>query len=66
MIPPKFRFASDFSEGLAAVCDFSDKRSKQQIEEFEAYKKNALCRGVRIPVPFAAIDYNPGREGHEN
>jgi len=66
VIQPKYRFASDFSEGLAAVCDFEEHQAKQQVEEVEALKKRALKQAMKIPVIYADIDYNPGREGHEN
>ena len=54
---PKYRFASDFSEGMAAVCDFDEHQAKRQVEEVEALKKSAAKQAVKTPVVYADIDY---------
>jgi hypothetical protein len=66
VIQPKYIFASNFSEGMAAVCDFDEHQVQRQVEEVEALNKSALKQAMKIPVIYADIDYNPGREGHEN
>jgi len=43
-IPPKFRSGLDFSEGLAAVCEYDDAKAQKQEQELQEYRNTTSHR----------------------